>query len=103
MATGRGKTYVAFQIIWRLWKSRAKKRILFLADRNILIDQTRINDFKPFVGVMTNVTNRTVDTSFEVYLSLYQAVSLPDVCESLREFAPGVEVRLDPSPDPRPA
>ena len=48
MATGTGKTYTAFQIIWRLWKSGAKKRILFLVDRNILADQTQINDFKPF-------------------------------------------------------
>jgi type I restriction enzyme R subunit len=50
MATGTGKTYTAFQIIWRLWKARAVKRILFLADRNILIDQTKTNDFKPFGG-----------------------------------------------------
>jgi type I restriction enzyme R subunit len=48
MATGTGKTYTAFQIIWRLWKSGAKKRILFLVDRNILADQTKTNDFKPF-------------------------------------------------------
>lgn len=58
MATGTGKTYTAFQIIWRLWKSGAKKRILFLADRNILIDQTRTNDFKPFGGAMTKIKNR---------------------------------------------
>jgi len=44
MATGTGKTYVAFQIIWRLWKGRVKKRILYLADRNIIVDQTMIND-----------------------------------------------------------
>ena len=58
MATGTGKTYTAFQIIWRLWKSKAKKRILFLADRNILVNQTRINDFKPFGPAMTKITNR---------------------------------------------
>lgn len=75
MATGTGKTYTAFQIIWRLWKSKTKKRILFLADRNILIDQTKTNDFKPFGSAMTKVTNRTVDKSYEIYLSLYQAVS----------------------------
>jgi type I restriction enzyme R subunit len=75
MATGTGKTYTAFQIIWRLWKSKAKKRILFLADRNILIDQTRVNDFKPFGGAMTKITNRTVNKAYEIYLSLYQAVS----------------------------
>lgn len=75
MATGTGKTFTAFQIIWRLWKSRAKKRILYLADRNILIDQTKTNDFKPFGTAMTKIENRHVDTSFEIYLSLYQAVS----------------------------
>ena len=75
MATGTGKTYTAFQIIWRLWKSRMKKRILFLADRNILVDQTRINDFKPFGGAMTKITHRQIDKSYEIYLSLYQAVT----------------------------
>lgn len=75
MATGTGKTYTAFQIIWRLWKARAKKRILFLADRNILVDQTKGNDFTPFGGAMTKVTNRQVDKAYEIYLALYQAVS----------------------------
>jgi type I restriction enzyme R subunit len=75
MATGTGKTYTAFQIIWRLWKSGTKKRILFLADRNILVDQTKSNDFKPFGTAMTKITNRTVEKSYEIYLSLYQAVS----------------------------
>lgn len=75
MATGTGKTYTAFQIIWRLWKAGAKKRILFLVDRNILADQTKTNDFKPFGQAMTKVTNRTVDKSFEIYLALYQAVT----------------------------
>ncbi len=75
MATGTGKTYTAFQIIWRLWKAKAKKRILFLADRNILVDQAKTNDFKPFGTAMTKITNRTVDKSYEVYLSLYQAVT----------------------------
>jgi type I restriction enzyme R subunit len=74
MATGTGKTYVAFQTIWRLWKAGVKKRILFLADRNILVDQTRVNDFKPFGAAMTKITNRKVDKSYEIYLSLYQAV-----------------------------
>ena len=63
MATGTGKTYTAFQIIWRLWKSKSKKRILFLVDRNILADQTKTNDFKPFGQAMTKITNRTVDKS----------------------------------------
>ncbi|YCM45685.1 DEAD/DEAH box helicase family protein [Verrucomicrobiaceae bacterium 227] len=75
MATGTGKTYIAFQIIWLLWKSGAKKRILFLVDRNILADQTKTNDFKPFGTAMTKITNRTVDKSFEIYLCLYQAVT----------------------------
>ncbi len=75
MATGTGKTYTAFQIIWRLWKSGAKKRILFLVDRNILADQTKSNDFKPFGTAMTKIANRTVDKSFEIYLCLYQAVT----------------------------
>lgn len=75
MATGTGKTYTAFQIIWRLWRARARKRILFLADRNILVDQTRMNDFKPFESAMTKITNRQVDKSYEIYLALYQAVT----------------------------
>ena len=75
MATGTGKTYTAFQIIWRLWKAGTKKRILFLVDRNILADQTKTNDFKPFGKAMTKITNRTVDKSFEIYLCLYQAVT----------------------------
>ena len=75
MATGTGKTFVAFQIIWRLWKAGVKKRILFLADRNILVDQARVNDFKPFGGKMTKIGSRKIDKSYEIYLSLYQAVS----------------------------
>ncbi len=75
MATGTGKTYTAFQIIWRLWKSKHKKRILFLADRNILIDQTKVQDFAPFGNAMTKIENRNVDKSYEIYLSLYQAVT----------------------------
>lgn len=75
MATGTGKTYTAFQIIWRLWKSKRKKRILFLADRNILVDQTKNNDFKPFGAAMTKITNRDINKSYEIYLSLYQAVT----------------------------
>lgn len=75
MATGTGKTYTAFQIVYRLWKAGKKKRILFLADRNILIDQARIGDFKHFKDKMTVVKNRIVDKSYEVYLSLYQGLS----------------------------
>lgn len=79
MATGTGKTFTAFQIIWRLWRSGVKKRILFLADRNILVDQTMTNDFRPFNSgdekIMTKITNRKADPSYQVYLALYQAVS----------------------------
>ena len=75
MATGSGKTYTAFQIIWRLWKSKTKKRILFLADRNILIDDPRNRDFKPFKSAMTKVSKRQIDKSYEIYLCLYQAVT----------------------------
>ena len=77
MATGTGKTYTAFQIIWRLWKARRKKRILFLADRNVLVDQTMANDFRPFGGAMTKLS-RSIDTSYEVYLGLYQAITGPE-------------------------
>jgi type I restriction enzyme R subunit len=88
MATGTGKTYTAFQIIWRLWKAGIKKRILFLADRNILVDQTKTNDFKPFGSAMTKITNRTIDKSYEIYLSLYQAVTGADEERNIyREFS----------------
>lgn len=75
MATGTGKTYTAFQIIYRLWKAGAKKRILFLADRNALIDQTKRGDFKHFRDKMTVIKNRQIDKSYEVYLALYQGLS----------------------------
>jgi type I restriction enzyme R subunit len=78
MATGTGKTYTTFQIIWRLWKAKRVKRILFLADRNILVDQTLVNDFKPFGSVMTKIKNRKIDPSYEIYLGLYQAITGPD-------------------------
>ena len=89
MATGTGKTYVASQVIWRLWKSGVKKRILFLADRNILVDQTRINDFKHFGEKMTKVTNRKVDKSYEIYLALYQAITGSEEWKNIyRQFSP---------------
>ncbi|EKK3243414.1 DEAD/DEAH box helicase family protein [Escherichia coli] len=78
MATGTGKTYTAFQIIWRLWKSKNKKRILFLADRNILVDQTKNNDFQPFGTAMTKVSGRTIDPAYEIHLALYQAITGPE-------------------------
>lgn len=89
MATGTGKTYTAFQIIWRLWKSRQKKRILFLADRNILVDQTKNNDFKPFGAAMTKIAKRQIDTAYEIYLSLYQAVSGAEEEKNIyKQFSP---------------
>ncbi|EPF66381.1 EcoAI/FtnUII family type I restriction enzme subunit R [Pseudomonas syringae] len=75
MATGTGKTYTAFQIIWRLWKAKAKKRTLFLADRNILVDQTMQQDFAPFGEVMHKVGNREIKKNYEINLALYQAVT----------------------------
>lgn len=89
MATGTGKTYTAFQIMWRLWKAGKKKRILFLADRNILVDQARTNDFKAFGQAMTKITDRTVDKSYEIYLSLYQAVSGAQETQNIyKQFSP---------------
>lgn len=89
MATGTGKTYTAFQIIWRLWKSKTKKRILFLADRNILVDQTRQNDFKPFGQAMTKISKRQIDKSYEIYLSLYQAVTGTEEEQNIyKQFSP---------------
>ena len=89
MATGTGKTFTAFQIIWRLWKSRTKKRILFLADRNILVDQTKTNDFKPFGSAMTKIQKRQADKSFEIYLALYQAVSGTEEEKNIyKQFSP---------------
>jgi len=104
MATGTGKTYTAFQIIWRLWKAEQKKRILFLADRNILVDQTMVNDFRPFGAAMAKLSTssktieradgsevtlptaidkkRRVDPAYEIYLGLYQAITGPEERQS---------------------
>ncbi|MBE9194011.1 DEAD/DEAH box helicase family protein [Synechocystis sp. LEGE 06083] len=90
MATGTGKTFTAFQIIWRLWKSKTKKRILFLADRNILVDQTMTNDFKPFGSAMTKIKKRQADKSYEIYLCLYQAVTGNEEERNIyKQFSPG--------------
>src|SRR5690242_19966236 len=112
MATGTGKTYAAFQIIWRLWKAGRKKRILFLADRNVLVDQTMVNDFRPFGPAMAKLSTgaktieredgteveltlaldkkRRIDTAYEVYLGLYQAITGPEEAQKIfREFSPG--------------
>jgi type I restriction enzyme R subunit len=112
MATGTGKTYTAFQIIWRLWKSGTKKRILFLADRNVLIDQTMVNDFRPFGSAMaklsaksktiqrddgteTRITtaikgkSRRIETAYEIYLGLYQAITGPEEKQKIyKELSP---------------
>lgn len=89
MATGTGKTYTAFQIIWKLWKAGIKKRILFLADRNILVDQTMTNDFKHFGDKMKKITNRKIDKSFEIYLALYQAVTGTEEWQNIyKQFSP---------------
>ena len=89
MATGTGKTFTAFQIIWRLWKSKTKRRILFLADRNILVDQTMTNDFKPFGAAMTKIHNRQANKSYEIYLSLYQAVTGTEEEQNIyKQFTP---------------
>ena len=112
MATGTGKTYTAFQIIWRLWKGGRKKRILFLADRNVLVDQTMVNDFRPFGAAMAKLSTkaktieradgtsedltsaidarRRIDPAYEIYLSLYQAITGPEEHQKIfREFSPG--------------
>jgi type I restriction enzyme R subunit len=111
MATGTGKTFVAFQIIWRLWKAKRTKRVLFLADRNVLVNQTMTNDFRPFGGAMAKLSTssntiekadgsveelslaldqqRRIDPSYEIYLGLYQALTGPEERQKLyREFSP---------------
>jgi len=89
MATGTGKTYTAFQIIHRLWKAKAKKRILFLADRNALIGQAKRGDFKHFKGIMTVVEKRQIDKSFEIYLALYQGLTGSEIDDNVyKQFTP---------------
>ncbi|HOA40636.1 MAG TPA: DEAD/DEAH box helicase family protein [Halanaerobiales bacterium] len=89
MATGTGKTYTAFQIIYRLWKSRTKKRILFLADRNILVDQTMANDFKHFGDKMIKVNRKNVSKAHEIYLALYQSMTGSEEWQDIyKQFSP---------------
>jgi len=89
MATGTGKTYTAFQIIWRLWKAKKAKRILFLVDRNILADQAIINDFKHFGNAMTKVEGHNVDKAYEVYLALYQGLTGTEEEQNIfKQFSP---------------
>lgn len=87
-ATGTGKTFMAFQIIYRLWKAGIKKRILFLADRNALIDQTISEDFKPFGGKMVKVKNKKLDSSYEIYLALYHQLAGEEGVEVYKQFKP---------------
>ena len=88
MATGTGKTYTAFQIIYRLWKSGAKKRILFLADRTALIDQTARGDFRHFKDAMTVIKHKQIDTAYNVYLALYQGLSDSKSDDAYKQFSP---------------
>lgn len=87
-ATGTGKTFMAFQIIYRLWKAGIKKKILFLADRNVLVDQTISGDFKPFGGKMTKIENKKLDSSYEIYLALYQQLAGEKGEEPFKQFKP---------------
>ena len=87
-ATGTGKTYMAFQIIYRLWKAGVKKKILFLADRNVLVDQTISGDFKPFGGKMTKVEKKTLDSSYEIYLALYHQLAGDEGEETFLQLQP---------------
>lgn len=87
MATGTGKTYTAFQIIYRLWKSGLKKRILFLADRTALIDQTVRGDFRHFKDAMTVIKHKKIDTAYNIYLALYQGLSDSNDTDAYKQFS----------------
>ncbi len=87
MATGTGKTFVAFQVVWRLWKSKRKKRILYLADRNVLIDQAKDRTFSPMGQALQKIQGRAVK-SREVYFALYQALANPITGDNLYEKYP---------------
>ena len=89
MATGTGKTYTAFNIIWRLWKSQTKKRILFLADRNALLTQTKNGDFSPFGNdIMHIIKHRKIDKSYQIYFALYQGLTgTDDSKNAYKEFS----------------
>lgn len=94
MATGTGKTYTAFQIIYRLWKSRTKKRILFLADRNVLVDDPMRKDFKFFNAdsnnrKMTKIKSKEIDKAYEIYFAIYQGVTGQEgFADTYKEFSP---------------
>jgi type I restriction enzyme R subunit len=86
MATGTGKTFVAFQIIWKLFQSKTVRRVLYLADRNFLIDHAMQQDFKPFQRIMTKVQDRHLDSSYELYMSLYHQLAGDEKQEPFRQF-----------------
>ena len=88
MATGTGKTFVAMQIVWKLWKTRRKRRILYLADRNILVDQAKDRDFAPFGDAVHKIQRRLIK-SREIYFAIYQAIAG-------REGQPGLYTRYPP-------
>ena len=89
MATGTGKTYTAFQIIYRVWKAGLKKRVLFLADRTALIDQTVRGDFRHFKEAMTVIKHREMDPAYNIYLALYQGLSdNNEKLEAYKQFSP---------------
>ena len=88
MATGTGKTFTAFQIIWRLWKSGAKKRILFLADRTVLAEQTIRDDFSPFGEAMTYIQKKKIEKAYSVYVALYQGITDHDGEDPYKQFSP---------------
>jgi type I restriction enzyme R subunit len=109
MATGTGKTYTAFQIAYRLFKSKSKRKILFLADRTALIDQTLRGDFRHFKDAMTAIKKKLInvgvketlvsnnkrgidssDKAFDIFLGLYQGLSNsdPEVPDAFKDFSP---------------
>lgn len=109
MATGTGKTYTAFQIAYRLFKSKSKRKILFLADRTSLVDQTLRGDFRHFKDAMTVIKKKVInvdgkdllvsnnkrgidnaDKAFDIFLGLYQGLSNsdPEVPDAFKDFSP---------------
>ena len=88
MATGTGKTFTAFQIVWKLLKSQVVSRVLYLADRNILIDQTMTQDFKPLEKMMCKIKNKKLDSSYQVFMSLYHQLVGEEGEEPFRQFKP---------------
>lgn len=87
MATGTGKTFTAFQIMWRLWRSRAKKRILFVADRNILVDDPMRRDFSPFGEKMVKINRGKFNiqkfSAYEIFIGLYQSITGPEESQKI--------------------